>query len=328
MTDFSDLSRSAAELRDSVLSGWHQLERAAPGGDPVGKLAARTGLSFQQLDLVRRVRNQIAHPQTPVPRERLSSALDIITEARRRLGIEDDADPVPPVLVVSERQVRFRGLVAGQSSAAKRVGLRNTGGGILNATVHSNRNWLRAEVDGDAVTITVTPPRPGDVAAQVEIHSDGGSATIKVLALGTTPAPESAAPIGPPPRLAVEETTVRFLTHARTSSPPREIALRNLGGGRLNATATSGARWLSAAVHGNKLILVVTPSVPDQRLHDKIRIDSDGGTAEIDVIVTTPPPDRQGTGLSRYWHEHRDNITAMAIIVFVFATIITVFALT
>lgn len=81
------MGKSDAELREAVIAGWHRLEsevRSNP--DRLAGLVALTGIPFRKLDLVRQVRNRIAHPDEPVPRERLLSALRIIADAELRLA--------------------------------------------------------------------------------------------------------------------------------------------------------------------------------------------------------------------------------------------------
>jgi len=78
--------RSDADLRDAVIAGWHRLVTGLrPTDDPLGTLVKRTGMPFRQLDMARRVRNQVAHPDEPVARDRLLGALRIITEAEQQL---------------------------------------------------------------------------------------------------------------------------------------------------------------------------------------------------------------------------------------------------
>jgi hypothetical protein len=78
--------RSDADLRDAVMTGWHRLVTGLrPGDDPLDTLVKRTGMPFRQLDMARRVRNQIAHPDEPVARDRLLGALRIIAEAEQQL---------------------------------------------------------------------------------------------------------------------------------------------------------------------------------------------------------------------------------------------------
>jgi hypothetical protein len=78
--------RSDADLRDAVMTGWHRLVTGLrPGEDPLDSLVKRTEMPFRQLDMARRVRNQIAHPDEPVARDRLLGALRIIAEAEQQL---------------------------------------------------------------------------------------------------------------------------------------------------------------------------------------------------------------------------------------------------
>jgi hypothetical protein len=68
------------------MTGWHRLGTAVESqADKLAALAKLTGMPFRQLDMVRRVRNQIAHPDQPVPRERLLAALRIIADAEQRI---------------------------------------------------------------------------------------------------------------------------------------------------------------------------------------------------------------------------------------------------
>lgn len=86
--------KSDAELREAVIAGWHRLETEVRSNtDRLGGLVALTGIPFRKLDLVRRVRNQIAHPDEPVPRERLLAALRIIADAELRLAARQRKRP-------------------------------------------------------------------------------------------------------------------------------------------------------------------------------------------------------------------------------------------
>lgn len=77
---------SDAELRQAVITGWHRLEtKVRSNPDRLASLAKQTGLPFRQLDMARRVRNKVAHPDEPVPRERLLAALRIIADAEQQL---------------------------------------------------------------------------------------------------------------------------------------------------------------------------------------------------------------------------------------------------
>ena len=79
-------SGSDAELRQAVITGWHRLEtKVRSNPDRLASLAKQTGLPFRQLDMARRVRNKVAHPDEPVPRERLLAALRIIADAEQQL---------------------------------------------------------------------------------------------------------------------------------------------------------------------------------------------------------------------------------------------------
>lgn len=77
---------SDVELRLAVLDGWHRVVTSVqPCTDTLATLVARTGMHFRELDMARRVRNQSAHQDQPVPRDRLLAASQIIEEAEQRL---------------------------------------------------------------------------------------------------------------------------------------------------------------------------------------------------------------------------------------------------
>ena len=79
---------SDAELRQAVITGWHRLEtRVKANPDRLAGLVKLTGLPFRQLDMARRVRNKVAHPDEPVPRDRLLAALRIIADAEQQLKV-------------------------------------------------------------------------------------------------------------------------------------------------------------------------------------------------------------------------------------------------
>jgi hypothetical protein len=83
-------SESDAELREAVIAGWHRLETEVRSNtDRLASMVKLTGIPFRELDLVRRVRNRIAHPDQPVPRERLLAALRIIADAERQLAARE-----------------------------------------------------------------------------------------------------------------------------------------------------------------------------------------------------------------------------------------------
>jgi uncharacterized membrane protein len=80
--------RGQADLSQRILVAWERLLRTVPPDvDRLDWLSRATGMSFQSLDFVRRVRNDVAHPDTAVSRDRLVRALDLIEEAQRQVDV-------------------------------------------------------------------------------------------------------------------------------------------------------------------------------------------------------------------------------------------------
>lgn len=118
---------SDVELRLAVLDGWHRLVTSVqPCTDTLDTLAARTGMHFRELDMARRVRNQSAHQDQPVPRDRLLAASRIIEEAeqrldpRRRRKPDGSNTPTPPLTAMGSQSVNRERL-----TSHRRLGLRS-----------------------------------------------------------------------------------------------------------------------------------------------------------------------------------------------------------
>jgi hypothetical protein len=114
----------------------------------------------------------------------------------------------PPRLALSATAMDFGRLRQHGQSPERRVRIGNTGGGMLNARATSSATWLRVRQVGDELVITVTTDAPGAHEGTVIVDSDGGMASIRVLAQiqgvkGTAlsapaapqPEPELAAPL-------------------------------------------------------------------------------------------------------------------------------------
>jgi DNA-binding beta-propeller fold protein YncE/uncharacterized caspase-like protein len=123
----------------------------------------------------------------------------------------------------------------------------------------------------------------------------------------TTPEPQPLAPepqLPEPPRLRLSATAVDFGPIAHHSrSPERRIRLSNAGGGTLNAHATTRAGWLEVRQEGDDLVLAVDTTVAG-RLEHTVTIDSDGGSATINVqalVEPAPQPAVTHTEATRAW---------------------------
>ena len=116
-------------------------------------------------------------------------------------------EPTPPMLAPSATVVDFGKLSLRGQSPERTVRLDNAGGGSLNARATTPASWLQLRQDGDDLVVTVDTSSAGEYEDIINVNSDGGSATIRVLARvepaplpGPVPAPSThpeAAPAAP-----------------------------------------------------------------------------------------------------------------------------------
>jgi hypothetical protein len=98
--------------------------------------------------------------------------------------------PVPPRLELSDTVVDFGRLPQHSQSPQQRVRLGNAGGGTLNVRATTQASWLELRQVGDELMIGANTTTAGGHEGVVNVDSDGGSATIHVLArVDPTPLP-------------------------------------------------------------------------------------------------------------------------------------------
>jgi hypothetical protein len=95
--------------------------------------------------------------------------------------VQEEPEPAP-LLELSAGVVDMGSLTSGTTPTPRTVTVSNAGGGVLNPRVRVDHGWLRASLDGDEVTIGVDAAGPGDYDGLITVDSDGGSATVRVLA--------------------------------------------------------------------------------------------------------------------------------------------------
>lgn len=246
MTTDKDSDPSDAELRIAVNDGWHRLERSVKVKSRtkarkhevvVATLAARTKMSSRQLDMARRVRNQSAHPDEPVPREQLLAASQIIAEAEERLrsrrrpepgGVDRQVNPhratsyrrlglrppaSRPAAVRKEgsgptqtgeqrtaepRYVEFH-VTVGEGSTPRLISLADLGFSTRAATVTCDVPWLRAAIIGDSVELVAAPfGTAGKRHGSARVFGQRRSVTMVVHVLVSGDPPRQTIPATPP----------------------------------------------------------------------------------------------------------------------------------
>lgn len=124
----------------------------------------------------------------------------------------------------------------------------------------------------------------------LEQLADDDSRAVGAAAIAVLSTPASAAAPGPPlPELIVSDKVIdlgRVPLHGQ--SPEHRVRVSNAGGGNLNARAAASASWLRLRHAGDELLITVDTSSAGE--HEGIvTVDSDGGTADIRVLVRMDP---------------------------------------
>jgi len=193
---------------------------------------------------------------------------------------------VSPALELSATSIDFGPLPRHGQSQERRIQLRNTGSGSLNARATTSASWLKLRQTGDELMVAAEAGEDGQYEGTVTVESDGGTATIHVRAqvlptplppgTATANAPAEAVPdastgdgshLPPDPVLAAASSAVALAVPPVTENAP---APANLATGQPTAGLNEGpgstahgggwshlgemAQWPSArpwAVQGN-----------------------------------------------------------------------------
>ena len=128
----------------------------------------------------------------------------VAAAAAATLGLLAPAPPAPspPELVLSDAVIDLGRLPQHSRSPEHRVRISNAGGGDLNARPVPSPSWLKLRQVDDELVIAMDTSVTGEYEGTVTIDSDGGTATIRVLAHVDPvqpPASEAAAAIHPEP---------------------------------------------------------------------------------------------------------------------------------
>jgi Caspase domain len=165
--------------------------------------------------------------------ERLADDDSRATSAAATAALGAQAQPAPPELVPpkltpSTSVIDFGQLPEHSKSPEQRVRLSNAGGGTLNARATTQASWLELRQEAEELGVRVDTTMVGEHEGVVTVDSDGGSATIRVLARvdpTPLPAPEPAMTTHPEPGSAAPDRgrsgAQKDATLSDTSKAPR-----------------------------------------------------------------------------------------------------------
>jgi TIR domain len=147
--------------------------------------------------LVRRQALELSPARFDFDTGRLLKVLDrTLVEVQGRRAAPE---PVPPKLQLSTTAVDFGRLPRHGRSPERKVRLGNPGGGTLNAQATTQASWLEVHLVGDELVVAVDTSAVGEHQGVINVDSDGGAATIGVLARiepEPSPAEEATTTIG------------------------------------------------------------------------------------------------------------------------------------
>ena len=174
------------------------------------------GVAVQELAGMLRSRHAGIALAAQAALERLASddVRAVATAAAAALGLPAPVPPAPlrPELVVSATVVDLGRIPQRGDSPGYQVGIRNAGGGDLNARAVTSATWLILRQVGDELTIAADTSAAGAYEGTVTVESDGGTATIHVYVLiDHVPLPTAAA----------TPTPVQQVRGRHAAGPPR-----------------------------------------------------------------------------------------------------------
>jgi hypothetical protein len=140
------------------------------------------------------------------------------------------AEPAAAKLALSATIIDFGRLPLHGQSPERRVRLGNAGGGTLNARAATRANWLALRQAGDELVVAVDTSAAGEHEGVVSVDSDGGSATIRVLAR-VEPAPLP----GPEPTATAHPDAAPEAPERARARPQQDAALPGASPGPVDA---------------------------------------------------------------------------------------------
>lgn len=226
---------------------------------------------------------------------------DLVEDDSRRVSAAaDEALKSLPRLQVSATEIDFGRLTVGSESPSRTIRLVNVGGGVLNPRVITGEQWMRVEQADGKVTVVADTSTVGTFAGDITVHSEGGSAMIRVVAH-----------IDPKPVLAVEPSAVDFGRLTVGELPAlRRVVVRNLGGGELEWRVYREGNFFEVEREGDA-ITVRLLSIPGRHA-GAILLRSNGGDELLDVLAevvaasTRPAIDRDQMHLLLTTYQYDD----------------------
>jgi hypothetical protein len=189
--------------------------------------------------------------------------------------------PAAPKLALSEPEIDFGVLSHRTKSPQRTVRLHNQGGGQLNPTARATDPRIGVRQLGDTLELRVDTTTLGRLDAQVLVHSDGGDARVRVLAL-----------VEPGPILTIEPRSVDFGRVLVDQRAEKLVRVVNAGKGELEWTHGSSGEFITVQrVAGG--LRIRHHGRPPGRYHGSVWLRSNGGELTFDVaveVVGAEPP--------------------------------------
>ena len=177
----------------------------------------------------------------------------------------------PPKLQITEKFIDFGNVSRDASLPSQSIRLFNLGDGALQASATSKQPWIKADLFGDILEISVRTGEEGSFSGSVRIDSAGGSKSVPVNVV-----------IEPGPVLKVTPVPINFLTNKQGSTAEKQLKIRNTGKGELVWEFKTKGSFFSAEQHGDVIDLTLDTSEPGN-FQGSVFITSNGGEKTIPV---------------------------------------------
>lgn len=226
------------------------------------------------------VHRQLRIRSRQIPQRHFDHAVGEVMLARARSIAAQSASTAPdrvtpvPRLAVSVPDIDFGVLEFGRPSPTKRVEFHNAGGGRLDAHARSDQPWLHLRQVGMSLEVSVRTALTGSLTGVIKVSSNGGDASVLVVAR-----------VLRGPELDVPRCVDMGRVVGKTRASSR-VPVVNSGVGELKWSVVSPNSFFDVVATESDVEIRLKPSLLPGDYRGLFRIDSNGGSAEIEVLAT------------------------------------------
>lgn len=179
----------------------------------------------------------------------------------------------PPELQIADDLIDFGNISRDASPPSQSLRLVNLGEGDLQARVSTEESWIKTDLYGDILQVSIGTRTEGRFSGSVHVDSAGGSASIPVRVV-----------IEPGPVLKLSPPSVDFRTAQQGVTAEIQLSVQNAGKGELDWSFKTSGSFFSAERQGDEIYLVLDASEVG-KFHGSVFISSNAGEATVAVTA-------------------------------------------